>query len=153
MISKFVTTAIAALVAAVALTLSTPVEAAQKQAKKKATATAKSPAHKAKRAKRVVRVVPARPSFGQLAGLRATDDALDLKSSVALVMDQDTNEVLLSKNLERGSADRVHHEADDCLGRDRGEPAARRDLDHLAGRRRYREGQPFAPARGHPAHA
>ena len=98
MISKFVTTAIAALVAAVALTLSTPVEAAQKQAKKKATATAKSPAHKAKRAKRVARVVPARPSFGQLAGLRATDDALDLKSSVALVMDQDTNEVLLSKN-------------------------------------------------------
>lgn len=98
MISKFVTTAIAALVAAVALTLSTPVDAAQKQAKKKATATAKSPVHKQKRSKRVARVVPERPSFGQLAGLRATDDALDLKSSVALVMDQDTNEVLLSKN-------------------------------------------------------
>ena len=32
MISKFVTTAIAALVAAVALTLSTPVEAADRQA-------------------------------------------------------------------------------------------------------------------------
>ena len=41
-----------------------------------------------------------RPSFGQLAGLHATDDALDLKSSVALVMDQDTNEVLFSKNSE-----------------------------------------------------
>jgi D-alanyl-D-alanine endopeptidase (penicillin-binding protein 7) len=38
------------------------------------------------------------PSFGQLAGLRATDDPLDLKSSVALVIDQDTNEVLFSKN-------------------------------------------------------
>lgn len=98
MISKFVTTAIAALVAAVALTLSTPVDAAQKQTKKKATATAKSPAQKQKRSKRVARVVPERPSFGQLAGLRATDDALDLKSSVALVMDQDTNEVLVSKN-------------------------------------------------------
>ncbi len=98
LISKFVTTTVAALVAAVALTLSTPVEAAQKQAKKKATATAKSPAHKQKRSKRMARVVPERPSFGQLAGLRATDDALDLKSSVALVMDQDTNEVLVSKN-------------------------------------------------------
>ncbi len=43
-------------------------------------------------------VEPARPSYGQLAGLHATDDPLDLKSSVALVMDQDTNEVLFSKN-------------------------------------------------------
>ena len=45
-----------------------------------------------------VRVEPARLSFGQLAGLHASADALDLKSSVALVLDQDTNEVLLSKN-------------------------------------------------------
>lgn len=43
-------------------------------------------------------VVPARPSFGQLYGLQQTDDPLDLKSSVALVMDQDTEEVLLAKN-------------------------------------------------------
>ncbi len=48
--------------------------------------------------KRVARVVPERPSYGQLAGLRNTDDVLDLKSSVALVMDQDTNEVLVAKN-------------------------------------------------------
>ncbi|QTD47388.1 serine hydrolase [Ottowia testudinis] len=41
---------------------------------------------------------PARLSFGQMAGLRAADDPLDLKSSVALVLDQDTHEVLLSKN-------------------------------------------------------
>jgi D-alanyl-D-alanine endopeptidase (penicillin-binding protein 7) len=41
---------------------------------------------------------PARASFGQIAGLHATDDPLDLKSSVALVLDQDTNEVLFSKN-------------------------------------------------------
>lgn len=37
-------------------------------------------------------------SMGELAGLRATPDQLDLKSSVALVVDQDTNEVLFSKN-------------------------------------------------------
>jgi D-alanyl-D-alanine endopeptidase (penicillin-binding protein 7) len=41
---------------------------------------------------------PARASFGQLAGLHSTDDPLDLKSSVALVLDQDTDEVLFSKN-------------------------------------------------------
>ncbi|MDM0103357.1 serine hydrolase [Variovorax sp. J22R24] len=48
----------------------------------------------------VVRVaeMPARQSFGQLAGLHSTEDALDLKSSVALVIDQDTHEVLFSKN-------------------------------------------------------
>ncbi|MDQ0070773.1 D-alanyl-D-alanine endopeptidase (penicillin-binding protein 7) [Variovorax boronicumulans] len=47
----------------------------------------------------VVRVeTPARQSFGQMAGLHGTDDALDLKSSVALVIDQDTHEVLFSKN-------------------------------------------------------
>ncbi len=46
----------------------------------------------------IVKVEPPRPSFGQLYGLRATDDQLDLKSSVALVIDQDTDEVLFSKN-------------------------------------------------------
>ena len=43
-------------------------------------------------------VVPAAPSFGQLYGLHAVSDSLDLKSGVALVLDQDTNEVLFSKN-------------------------------------------------------
>ena len=37
-------------------------------------------------------------SFGQLYGLHHTQDPLDLKSSVALVMDQDTNEVVFAKN-------------------------------------------------------
>ena len=46
----------------------------------------------------VVRLQPERPSFGQVYGLHATTDELDLKSSVALVLDQDTNEVLFSKN-------------------------------------------------------
>ena len=41
---------------------------------------------------------PARASFGQMQGLHAGVDALALKSSVALVIDQDTNEVLFSKN-------------------------------------------------------
>ncbi len=43
-------------------------------------------------------IVPAKPSFGELAGLHGGGDALDLKSSVALVVDQDTNEVLFRKN-------------------------------------------------------
>lgn len=47
-------------------------------------------------ANRVVKAGP--PSFGQLAGLHGTSDSLALRSSVALVVDQDTNEVLLSKN-------------------------------------------------------
>lgn len=39
-------------------------------------------------------------SFGQIYGLHHTQDPLELKSSVALVVDQDTNEVMLSKNTE-----------------------------------------------------
>jgi D-alanyl-D-alanine endopeptidase (penicillin-binding protein 7) len=57
----------------------------------------KRPSANAPRA-RTVRAAPAVPSFGQLVGLHGTSDALDLKSSVALVLDQDTNEVLFSKN-------------------------------------------------------
>jgi D-alanyl-D-alanine endopeptidase (penicillin-binding protein 7) len=41
---------------------------------------------------------PIRASFGQMAGLHATSDALGLHSSVALVVDQQTQEVLYSKN-------------------------------------------------------
>ncbi|HMS27191.1 MAG TPA: serine hydrolase [Burkholderiaceae bacterium] len=43
-------------------------------------------------------VVQPKPSFGELAGLHQTQDALELKSGVALVVDQDTKEVLFSKN-------------------------------------------------------
>jgi D-alanyl-D-alanine endopeptidase (penicillin-binding protein 7) len=49
-------------------------------------------------AKRSRVIVPARPTQGQLAGLHATEDPLELKSGVALVLDQDTNEVLFAKN-------------------------------------------------------
>ena len=60
-------------------------------------AGAKGPVVKTSR-RSVVRVAPPKPSFGQLAGLHSTQDDLDLRSSVALVLDQDTNEVLLRKN-------------------------------------------------------
>ena len=42
--------------------------------------------------------VPPKPSYGQIAGLHDLHDPLDLKSSVALVIDQDTREVLFRKN-------------------------------------------------------
>ncbi|SPC05620.1 D-alanyl-D-alanine endopeptidase [Cupriavidus taiwanensis] len=41
---------------------------------------------------------PSKPSLGEAMGLRDTDDALALRSSVALVMDQNSNEVLFQKN-------------------------------------------------------
>ena len=43
-------------------------------------------------------IIPLKPSFGQIAGLHGSHDSLALKSSVALVVDQETNEVLFSKN-------------------------------------------------------
>ena len=53
----------------------------------------------AKKKVRVYKAIPPRPSFGKLAGLHsASDDQIILKSSVAYVIDQDTQEVLLSKN-------------------------------------------------------
>jgi D-alanyl-D-alanine endopeptidase (penicillin-binding protein 7) len=50
------------------------------------------------RRKRAHARVPARPSEGQLAGLHRAEDPLELKSSVALVVNQDTDEVLFEKN-------------------------------------------------------
>ena len=63
-------------------------------------AKAKSGSVKAKSARRATRGAPTRPSAAQLQGLRGTDDPLDLRSSVALVVDQDTDEVLVNKNSE-----------------------------------------------------
>jgi len=57
-----------------------------------------APASGKKRSPARVVAVAQKPSFGQLAGLHSSSDALDLKSSVALVIDQDTREVLVSKN-------------------------------------------------------
>lgn len=51
---------------------------------------------------RISAVVPVaitrKVSFGQMAGLHTSSDSLNLKSSVALIVDQETSEVLLSKN-------------------------------------------------------
>ncbi|MBL0424673.1 peptidase S11 [Ramlibacter alkalitolerans] len=52
----------------------------------------------ARQSRSIVRLAPAKPSFGEMAGLHATQDELDLRSSVALVIDQDSNEILLRKN-------------------------------------------------------
>lgn len=73
--------------------------AAKKDATKSVAASGRLKAKSvAKRpAKRVV-VVPSKPSFGEVAGLHSAHDNLALKSSVALVIDQDTKEVLLQKN-------------------------------------------------------
>jgi D-alanyl-D-alanine endopeptidase (penicillin-binding protein 7) len=46
----------------------------------------------------LMRIEPAHPSFGQMYGLHDAADSLELKSGVALVLDQDTDEVLFSKN-------------------------------------------------------
>jgi D-alanyl-D-alanine endopeptidase (penicillin-binding protein 7) len=47
---------------------------------------------------RVIIAAPSVPTMGDLAGLNLTRDPLDLKSSVALVMDEDSSEVLFEKN-------------------------------------------------------
>ncbi|MCP5286977.1 MAG: D-alanyl-D-alanine endopeptidase [Burkholderiaceae bacterium] len=90
---------------ACALTLAFGMPPAAQAASSKPSASAKK-SSKAKTVKRksskssrkVVRRAPPVPSVGQLAGLRDTSDPLNLQSSVALVVDQDTDEVLFSKN-------------------------------------------------------
>ena len=81
-----------------------PLHAAAPTAKKSGarTVTSATPIRASKKIapRSVVRVTPDKPSFGALYGLHGTSDALELKSSVALVMDQDTNEILFGKNLQ-----------------------------------------------------
>jgi D-alanyl-D-alanine endopeptidase (penicillin-binding protein 7) len=86
---------IGTLTLALAAVFAMPAEAAKR--KSAPTASAKKTAGKV-RARKVY--APARPTQGQLAGLHAAEDPLDLKSGVALVLDEDTNEVLLAKNSE-----------------------------------------------------
>jgi D-alanyl-D-alanine endopeptidase (penicillin-binding protein 7) len=106
----------AALGLLMALAMPEPVAAAQLASKRppgaertsvKATAartkTSAKPTRSAASRKKVVRkrirkAAPSRPSWGQLAGLRETADPLGLGSSVALVVDQETDEILFSKN-------------------------------------------------------
>ncbi|HEY8049969.1 MAG TPA: D-alanyl-D-alanine endopeptidase [Ramlibacter sp.] len=82
-----------ALVAVAASFVAAPAEAAQKK---------KAQPHRVhyvySRAKHPSVVRAAIPSYGQRAGLHEGSDELALKSAVALVMDQDTQQVLFSKN-------------------------------------------------------
>jgi serine-type D-Ala-D-Ala endopeptidase (penicillin-binding protein 7) len=93
------------LILAVVLTAALSPAQAATPTPKKASATKTTAAAPVRASKRVpprsvVRVTPAKPSFGALYGLHGTVDALELKSSVALVMDQDTHEILFAKNLQ-----------------------------------------------------
>jgi len=101
-LNRFVhTVALAALV--FVLMPAAPADAAQRRVAKKQShssvmkSTRVSKSFTAKR-RSIIRLAPPRPSFGQLAGLHSIDDQLDLKSSVAFVIDQDTREVLFRKN-------------------------------------------------------
>lgn len=72
--------------------------AASKSTKAKASATQARKVKSVVLRKQAAPVVRAVPTFGQVAGLHDADDPLALKSSVAYVLDQNTNEVLFSKN-------------------------------------------------------
>jgi serine-type D-Ala-D-Ala endopeptidase (penicillin-binding protein 7) len=89
--------------------LSSPVSAHAEQAQgnKRLASVAKKSGKKSKvsssaNIRTVARVgqaaAPIQASFGQMAGLHTTADPLDLRSSVALVIDQETHEVLFRKN-------------------------------------------------------
>ncbi len=109
MIRALIVGVVLAAVASVAAAQTRTSESAARPAAKKAVTAAKPAARPAvrstgKAAKRtsaqrrsVVRR-PVRPSEGQIAGLHRVDDPLDLRSSVALVVNQDTDEVLFEKN-------------------------------------------------------
>lgn len=74
----------------------TPSQAAVK--KTTSTSASKPAIKRAPTKTRKVARYAAVPSYGQLAGLHGETDSLDLRSSVALVVDQDTKEVLFRKN-------------------------------------------------------
>ena len=73
-----------------------PVVSAQNTTKPPAKALAKNTQKPRKSVKQ--QASDTRPSFGRIAGLHQGGDLLDLRSSVALVIDQDTHEVLIRKN-------------------------------------------------------
>jgi serine-type D-Ala-D-Ala endopeptidase (penicillin-binding protein 7) len=79
--------------AIVAALVPTAAEAGQRKVAKKARVS-KTYIAKHRRAP----IIAAKPSYGQKAGLHSAQDELALRSSVALVMDQDTHEILFSKN-------------------------------------------------------
>jgi len=98
-LSRFATALLMLIVAA--LVVPAPSEAATRVVRKKhAVRSASLASHESARSlkRRAVFRAPLRASFGQIAGLHGTQDALALKSSAALVLDQDTDEILFSKN-------------------------------------------------------
>lgn len=105
-ISRFFSRFLPILIVALCAGLTLHVDAAQPQNRKPAAgkqvkkSPVKSSAAKKQiiKNKRVARSSYEPPSMGRLSGLHGVRDELDLKSSVALVVDQDTNEVLFSKN-------------------------------------------------------
>jgi D-alanyl-D-alanine endopeptidase (penicillin-binding protein 7) len=89
------------LLAALGLSFWAPAQATTKQSNTAKQSVYKKPVSKTQTARKratVRPVVAEKPTFGQLAGLHGAVDSLALKSSVAFVMDQDTNEVLFKKN-------------------------------------------------------
>lgn len=104
LLGTFTATVLAALMV---LPVAAQAQDSRSSAKKRPVATAAKSIKNAKvskgKAKKRMSVaaqkaVPMRASFGQMAGLHAASDPLDLRSSVALVIDQDTHEVLFRKN-------------------------------------------------------
>ncbi len=87
-----------ATVAAVTLGLGSSAQAQSSASKAKPQAASSKTAAATQTKTRSVVRKPTRPSEGMLAGLHGVDDPLDLRSSVALVVDQDTDEVLFEKN-------------------------------------------------------
>jgi serine-type D-Ala-D-Ala endopeptidase (penicillin-binding protein 7) len=100
------------LLVALAGVLAFPNDADAASARKSASAAKAAPARSAKawaapsrkvavrRMTRVAYAPPPRPSYGDVYGLHRTDDPLDLASGAAFVVDQDSHEVLFSKNAQ-----------------------------------------------------
>jgi serine-type D-Ala-D-Ala endopeptidase (penicillin-binding protein 7) len=89
------------MLAPVQVTAATAAKTASAKTTQKAQKKKKAPVKKKTRksnARKTTRAAPPVLSYGQRQGLRATPDPLSLKSSVALVVDQDTGEVVFSKN-------------------------------------------------------
>ncbi len=88
------------VLAGVALPINTALAASpgSKLSPSKSVRKAKPALRAPRKAVAVIAAATAVQSFGQMYGLHSVDDPLDLKSGVALVLDQDTNEVLFSKN-------------------------------------------------------
>ncbi len=99
------------LLVAVGWLLSSPVQAAGKRSAKNgptarvpvlksSLTTLRAPSFTSRQRVRAVRAAysPPRPTIGQAIGLHALDDPLDLSASVALIVDQQSGEILYEKN-------------------------------------------------------